>query len=75
VVQLRALRGREEAQSALIHAHSGKIAEGKTLAQDAQETFTRLKKNASVQASQVHRQDGDHHDADLAASFPRLKAI
>jgi predicted KAP-like P-loop ATPase len=40
--------GREEAQSALIHAVLGKLAEDKTLWQDARDTFERLKKGASV---------------------------
>jgi KAP family P-loop domain len=40
--------GREEAQSALIHAVLAKLAEDKTLWQDAKDTFERLKKGASV---------------------------
>ncbi|MEZ6097677.1 MAG: P-loop NTPase fold protein [Pirellulaceae bacterium] len=40
--------GREEAQSALIHAVLAKLAEDKTLWQDAKETFDRIKKGASV---------------------------
>lgn len=40
--------GREEAQSALIHAILSKLAEDKTLLQDAREYFDRLKKGASV---------------------------
>ena len=40
--------GREEAQSALIHAVLAKLAEDKTLLQDARETFKRLKDGASV---------------------------
>lgn len=40
--------GREEAQSALIHAVLAKLAEDKTLWQDAKETFEKLKKGASV---------------------------
>lgn len=40
--------GREEAQSALIHAVLAKLAEDQTLVQDAKETFERLKKGASV---------------------------
>src|SRR5438552_2584231 len=40
--------GREEAQSALIHAVLAKLAEDKTLWQDAKDTFEKLKKGASV---------------------------
>lgn len=40
--------GREEAQSALIHAVLGKLAEDKTLAQDAKDVFDRLKEGASI---------------------------
>jgi hypothetical protein len=40
--------GREEAQSALIHAVLAKLAEDKTLWQEARDTFERLKKGASV---------------------------
>lgn len=40
--------GREEAQSALIHAVLAKLAEDKTLWQDAKDTFDKLKKGASV---------------------------
>lgn len=40
--------GREEAQSALIHAVLMKLAEDKSLLQDAKDTFDRLKKGASV---------------------------
>ena len=40
--------GREEAQSALIHAVLAKLAEDKTLFEDAKETFKRLKDGASV---------------------------
>lgn len=40
--------GREEAQSALIHAVLAKLAEDKSLWQDAKDTFDRLKKGASV---------------------------
>jgi hypothetical protein len=40
--------GRDEAQSALIHAILAKLGEDKTLLQDAHEYFDRLKKGASV---------------------------
>jgi predicted KAP-like P-loop ATPase len=40
--------GREEAQSALIHAVLAKLAEDKTLWQDAKDIFERLKKGVSV---------------------------
>ncbi|HOV88283.1 MAG TPA: P-loop NTPase fold protein, partial [Syntrophobacteraceae bacterium] len=40
--------GREEAQSALIHAVLSKLAEDKTLFQDAKDIFDRLKKGASI---------------------------
>ena len=40
--------GREEAQSALIHAVLAKLSEDKTLAQDAKDVFKRLKDGASV---------------------------
>ena len=40
--------GREEAQSALIHAVLAKLAEDKTLASEAQDLFRRLKDGASV---------------------------
>lgn len=40
--------GREEAQSALIHAILAKLAEDKTLFEDAKEVFKRLKNGASV---------------------------
>lgn len=40
--------GRDEAQSALIHAILARLAEDKTLLQDAQDVFNRLKEGASV---------------------------
>jgi hypothetical protein len=40
--------GRDEAQSALIHAVLGKLIEGRTLADDAKEVLDRLLRGASV---------------------------